>query len=344
MKRILLTLLCLSIVIVTKSQDFSELYKKMSPSVVTVMVKEQHEEVDRHSMQKKMVSSQGIGSGVLVSAEGDIWTAAHVVLTAQEVEVRFKSGEVVPAKVITTNAATDVALIRLMWMPKKFKVATVANSDLVEIGEHIFIIGAPYGLEYSLTVGYISGRINEREGSANFTRSEYFQTDASINHGNSGGPMFNVKGEVIGLVSSILSQSGGFDGIGFVVTSNVATAHLTGDQPFWYGASFIMISGELRNIFNVPQEMGLLVQKVAAGSPASLSGLKPGIFKTSIEGTPIWVGGDIILKVGDFTIGSDTDFDQVGEYLSSLKPNDTFKVTVLRAGKTMELIGVVPQK
>jgi S1-C subfamily serine protease len=344
MNRIILLVIGIALSSIINAQDFSELYKNMSPSVVTVMVKEQHIEADRNSMQKKMISSQGIGSGVLVSEDGDIWTAAHVVQTAQEVMVSFQSGEVVPAKVITTNAATDVALIRLMWMPKKFAIANIANSDRVNVGDHIFIIGAPYGLQYSLSVGYISGRIKETGESADFARSEYFQTDASINHGNSGGPMFNEKGEVIGLVSSILSQSGGFDGIGFVVTSNIATAHLVGDQPFWYGAKFIIISGELRNIFNVAQEMGLLVQKVAAGSPAALSGLQPGIFKTSIEGTPIWVGGDIILKVGEFEIAPDTDFDKVGTYLSSLKPNDTFKVTVLRAGEKIELIGVVPNK
>lgn len=279
MKKIFtLTFVLLLIISSGYSQDFSALYDKMSPSVVTILVKEQHMEADKTSMTKRMRSSEGLGSGVLINDKGDIWTASHVVLTAEEVVVNFKSGEKIPAKVITSNAATDVALIRLLWMPEDYAIAKVAPSSTVKIGDKVFIIGAPFGLERSLSVGYISGRIKEKGSSSAFSKSEYFQTDAAINHGNSGGPMFNTKGEVIGIVSSILSQSGGFDGIGFVVTSDIATLHLVGDQPFWYGAEFKTIGGDLRSIFNLPQEMGLLVQRVAAGSPADLSGLNRPFF------------------------------------------------------------------
>lgn len=343
MRGIFTTLFILLVAFTSNAQDFSSLYKKMSPSVVTIMVKEQNLTTDRSTMTKKMVSSEGLGSGVLIGENGDIWTAAHVVHTAEEVIVNFQSGEKVPAKVITSNVTADVALIRLLWMPKDYEIAKIAPSSEVNIGDEIFIIGAPFGLERSLSVGYISGRLKEKSNSA-FSKSEYFQTDASINHGNSGGPMFNTKGEVVGIVSSILSQSGGFDGIGFVVTSDIASLHLSGDQPFWYGAEFKVIGGELRNIFNLPQEMGLMVQKVASGSPAALSGLKAGIYKTNIEGMEILTGGDIIIKIGDILVSPEMDLDQVGDYLTNLKPNQTFKVTVLRAGTPVELIGVVPGK
>jgi S1-C subfamily serine protease len=259
--------------------------------------------------------------------------------------VRFQSGEIIPAKVITVNSSTDVAKIRLMWMPKKYVIAKIGDSKTVNIGDKIFIIGAPFGLERSLSVGYVSGRLSEKgDGQFTFSKSEFFQTDASINHGNSGGPMFNLKGEVIGIVSSILSQSGGFDGIGFVVTSEIANLHLSGDQPFWYGAEFKVIGGELRTIFNLNQSMGLLVQKVAAGSPAALSGLRAGVYKTNIEGMEILTGGDIIIKIADFEVSPDMDMNAVGDYLISLKSNQTFKVTVLREGSPVELIGVVPGK
>ncbi|MGB0806961.1 MAG: S1C family serine protease [Salibacteraceae bacterium] len=326
------------------AQDFASLYKNLSPSVVTIMVKEHHAQASHTSRGVNMVSSEGLGSGVLINDQGDIWTAAHVVLLAEEVVVNFQSGEKVPAKVITTNATADVALIRLLWMPKEYKVAKIAPSSTVNIGDKVCIIGAPFGLERSLSVGYISGRHKEKGNRYAFSKSEYFQTDASINHGNSGGPMFNTKGEVVGIVSSILSQSGGFDGIGFVVTSDICKLHLEGDQPFWYGAEFQVISGELRSIFNLPQEMGLLVQKVAAGSPAALSGLKPGIYKSNIEGNELLTGGDIIIRIGEIKVEPAMDIDAVGEYLAGLKPNQTFTITVLRNGGEVKLIGVVPSK
>lgn len=345
MKRILPLITLLLVLTVTGiAQDFASLYKNLSPSVVTIMVKEHHAQASRTPGRVNMVSSEGLGSGVLINEEGDIWTAAHVVLLAEEVVVHFQSGEKVPAKVITTNATADVALIRLLWMPKEYEIAKVAPSKDVKIGDKVCIIGAPFGLERSLSVGYISGRHKERGDSYAFSKSEYFQTDASINHGNSGGPMFNTKGEVIGIVSSILSQSGGFDGIGFVVTSDIAKLHLEGEQPFWFGAEFQVIGGEMRSIFNLPQEMGLLVQKVAAGSPSALSGLRPGIYKTNIEGTEILTGGDIIIKIGDILVEPRMNMDAVEDYLAGLKSGQTFEITVLRSGHEVKLIGAVPSK
>lgn len=327
------------------AQDFAKLYEDLSPAVVTILVKEQHQVADRQSMTKKMVTSEGLGSGVMVSENGDIWTAAHVIQTANEVLVRFPSGEEIPAKVITSNAAVDVALIRLVWKPtKKHAVAKVASSNEVRIGDKVFIIGAPFGLERSLSVGYISGRLKNKRDAMNFSTSEYFQTDASINHGNSGGPMFNINGEVIGLVSSILSQSGGFDGIGFVATSDIATLHLTGDQPFWFGAEFKVVSGDLRSIFNLPQDMGLLVQKVAYGSPASLMGLKEGIYHANIEGMELLTGGDIVTKVGETIISPQMKIEDIENYMSGLAPGAQFEITVWRQGKSVVLTGIVPSK
>jgi len=344
MKKVFVVLAIAMISLSVQAQDFSALYKRMSPSVVTIVVKESHMEADRTSMTKHMVTSGGLGSGVLISEKGEIWTANHVVVTAEEVNVHFQSGEVVPAKVITNSASADLAMIKLLWMPKEYAVAKIGVSKDVKIGNEIFIIGAPFGLERSLSVGYISGRIDDAGDNSNFEKSEYFQTDASINHGNSGGPMFNTKGEVIGIVSSILSQSGGFDGIGFVITSDIATLHLMGDQPFWYGAEFMPITGELRSIFNLSQDMGLLVQKVAAGSPSALSGLKPGIFKTNIEGKEFLTGGDIIIKVGDILIEPKMDMDKINSYLTEIQQGGTFKITVLRAGEEVVLTGIVPIK
>lgn len=345
MKKIVFLTLFLLCVFAAAAQDFAKLYNELSPSVVTILVKEQHAIADQQSMTKRMVTSEGLGSGVLVNENGDIWTAAHVIQTAKEVLVRFQSGEEIPARVITSNAAVDVALIRLVWKPTKaYAIAKVGVSKDVQIGDKVFVVGAPFGLERSLSVGYISGRLRNKRDAMNFSATEYFQTDAAINHGNSGGPMFNLNGEVIGLVSSILSQSGGFDGIGFVATSDIAALHLTGDQPFWFGAQFRIVRGDLCSIFNLPQEMGLLVQKVAFGSPASLMGLKEGIFKTEIEGMELLTGGDIITHVGNIIISPRMNIDEIEGYMANLKPGEQFKITIWRNGKSEVLTGIVPRR
>ena len=324
------------------AQDLSKLYEQVNPTVVVLKVVENQAVLDKRSGAKMNVTSEGLGSGVVISEDGQIMTAAHVVQTVDKVIVEFPNGEEVPANVVTLDKDSDVALIKLVWLPKNMKVATLGNSDLTKIGEQVMVIGAPLGLSHSLSSGHISGRQSSGEMSDDFEIDEFFQTDAAINHGNSGGPMFNMKGEVIGLVSFILSESGGFEGIGFAATINVAKAQLLGEQPFWFGIDTTPLSGELARMFNVPQEMGLLVQKVAAGSPSELAGIKPGLYKMNIEGVELIAGGDIILTFDQFTISPDLNLQEFRQYVATRKAGSTFKVKVLRGGQVMELVGIVP--
>jgi len=344
MKKGFFLLALLAVTSLVRAQDVSKLYSKVNPTVVTIMVEEKEVVTDKSTMTKAMVTTEGLGSGVVISEDGKIMTAAHVVEAAENVTVKFRNGEKVPAKVVTSNSDADVALIKLIWLPKTLKVAPIGNSDDVKIGNQVMVIGAPLGLTHSLSVGHISGRMANHEMSDNFTETEFFQTDASINHGNSGGPMFNMKGEVIGIVSFILSQSGGFEGIGFAVTSNVAQNELLGAQPFWFGLTFEPLVGEIANVFNVPQEMGLLVQKVATNSPADIAGIKPGIYEMEIEGNKILAGGDIILKVGSFEMSPKLDQHALREWFAMMKPGTQVKINVLRDGEVKELILIAPGK
>jgi S1-C subfamily serine protease len=325
------------------AQDLSKLYQQVNPSVVVLKVEESQAEIDKMSGVRRTVTSEGLGSGVVVSADGQIMTAAHVVQAVNKVMVEFANGEEVPASVVTLDKDSDVALVKLVWLPKNLKVATLGNSDLTSIGEQVMVIGAPLGLSHSLSSGHISGRQSSGQMSDDFEIDEFFQTDAAINHGNSGGPMFNMKGEVIGLVSFILSQSGGFEGVGFAATINVAKAQLLGEQPFWFGIDFAPLTGELARMFNVPQDMGLLVQKVGSGSPADLAGIKPGLFKMNIEGLELIAGGDIILTFDQYTINPDMNLKEFRTYIATRKPGSTFKVKVLRGGQIIELVGIVPE-
>jgi S1-C subfamily serine protease len=342
MKKTLVVILGLFFVNNIFAQDLSKLYDKVIPAVVTITVEEKEIVTDRMTMSKAVVTNEGLGSGVVISETGEIMTAAHVVEAAENVTVTFLNGEKVPAKVVTLNNDADVALVKLVWIPKDLKVVPIGNSDNVKIGNQVFVIGNPLGLEHSLSVGHISGRMADDNISDKFSRPEFFQTDASINHGNSGGPMFNMKGEVIGIVSFILSQSGGFEGIGFAATSNVAKHELLGEQPFWFGLTHQPLVGPAAEIFNLPQPMGLMVQKVATNSPADLAGVRPGVFNVNIEGNEFLAGGDIVLKVDQFDMSPDINIVAFRAAMASKKSGDSIPLKILRSGQVIELIVIVP--
>lgn len=340
--KIISTALFFMLYISAGAQDISKLYKKVNPTVVQVYVEGTELVTDHSTLSKRLVTTSGLGSGVVISEDGKVMTANHVITGAEDIKVEFLDGEKVPAKVVTADKNSDVALLKLVWVPKNLQVAKLGDSDKVQIGDPLIVIGAPYGLSHSLSRGIISGRHSDENFSEGFTRNEFFQTDASINHGNSGGPMFNMEGEVIGLVSFILSESGGFDGIGFAATSNIAKFHLLGNQPFWFGMEFTPITGELAKIFNLPQPMGLMVQKLVSTSPGAIAGLRPGIYETDIEGMKFLTGGDIILAVDKFTIDQNINLEEFRSYFASMQSGSSFKLKIFREGKTQELTVIAP--
>jgi serine protease Do len=230
----------------------------------------------------------------------------------------------------------DVALITLKKPPTNPHIAIIGNSDEVRIGDEVFVVGAPMGLPYSLSRGVISGRHAENNLSNDGKSLEFFQTDAAINTGNSGGPMYNYKGEVIGIVSSILSRSGGFEGIGFAATSNVARELLTDRGSRYFGIEARLLSREMAFILNVPQESGLLVQHVVRNSPAGKIGIKGGFRTAVIDEEEIMLGGDIILQIDDIVIAGEESDIQVWEYLNSSHSTTTYTIKVLRGGKLKE--------
>jgi S1-C subfamily serine protease len=220
------------------AQDLSGLFEQVKPSVVVLRTEETL--IDPGDQSRKM-STESQGSGVLIEG-GRILTAAHVVQAADRVLVYFHDGQEIEANIIASSLQSDVALLQLNRMPENPVAARMGDSDKVKIGEQIFIIGAPYGLAYTLTVGHISGRIAPNEIGNGFAGMEFLQTDAAINQGNSGGPMFNLKGEVIGIVSHIISQSGGFEGLGFAASANVTTKILLEEGAMWTGIESYLLT------------------------------------------------------------------------------------------------------
>ncbi len=327
-KLILLLLLFFSIS--SNAQDVSKLFDRLDPSVVTIEV------VEYKVKDQKLNASGRLGSGIVISKEGLIMTAAHVVESANEVSVKLLNGTSYQADVISSSSAADVALIKLRTKPANLKPVTVGNSSSSKIGEQILIIGAPLGLEHSLSVGHISRKMNKNVIS-NGEMAGFIQTDASINHGNSGGPMFNMKGELIGIVSFILSNSGGFEGLGFAVDIDTAKKVLFDVNSFWTGFDGVFLSEGLAGIFNTPQPSGVLIQRVTPNSFADKIGLKPGIIQSEILGQKIWLGGDIILSMQGISCNAPHDLGSIKKQIESLKAGDQVLIEVLRKGKVIAL-------
>lgn len=331
---IVLVLLVPALSFPVTGSELGDLFKQVKDSVVVIETTER--DVDPYA-ELGLVSIDGLGSGVLISEDGKIITAAHVVQVADRIHVRFADGELIPARVLSSDPAADLALLQLEQAPKNVRAAELGDSDLVEVGDSVFIVGAPLGLDYTLTAGYVSARRGPGSFADGELAVEQFQTDAAVNPGNSGGPMFDMRGRVIGIVSYILSQGGGFEGLGFVITSNKAKELLLDQKSLWSGLRGQLLAGELARILNVPQASGLLVERVAERSLASHLGLRGGSSSLQIGGMPYVLGGDIILDCLGVSL-AEPDFRQkIRERVQQLEAGDAIMLRVLRGGRIVEL-------
>jgi len=330
---ILLFSLCLAASSVSTAGELAAIYQKVKGSVVMIEVSQK--DVDP-GFPGRPVELEGLGSGVLISNDGKVATAAHVVHATDRIQVHFLSGETIPARVLYSVPAADLALIQLERLPAEAAVAEIGDSDEVAVGDEIFVVGAPFGNSHSLTVGHISARRISDELFAGMLPTEQFQTDAAINEGNSGGPMFNMRGEVVGIVSYILSYSGGFEGLGFVVTSNMARRLLLEERALWSGFQARWIDGELGRVLNIPGGSGVLVEVVAERSLARVLGLRGGTLIAAIGEETLIVGGDVIVEAFGIAVAAES-LPEIRERMNSLEEGDTVEVTVLRAGEIVKL-------
>jgi serine protease Do len=224
-----------------RGQSVGEVFRKSVPSVVVIRATGREVSI----ATGELVSFGETGSGVLVSDDGKIMTAAHVV----------------------HDRDADISLIQLERVPPGIVVARTADSDTVQVGDQVVVVGAPYGLTHALSVGWISARWPPNTVYRAMPLAEFFQTDAVINTGNSGGPMFNMAGEVIGIVSHNISTSGGSEGLGFVVTMNTARELLLKTRSFWTGLTGQLLTETQADVLNVPDRtLGYLVRTVAVDS------------------------------------------------------------------------------
>lgn len=336
MKRIIYIIALVFISNLSFGQNFADLVEEVNKSVVTIYVLEEKNPGYGDPFTK--TSHEGLGSGALVGEKGEwVLTAAHVVANASDIIVEFYDGRKVRAQTKRVSNTADVALILLNQPVTDIPPAKIGDSDKARIGEDVFIIGAPLGLSHSVSRGIISGKHAEKKLTRDLKAMEFFQTDAAINQGNSGGPMFNLDGEIIGIVSSILSFSGGFEGLGFAATSNIAKDMLLQRGSVWLGIDALPLNLELCKVFNVPQEGALLVQGVSDKSAGYFMGMKGGYIKMSIGEVDFLAGGDIILKFDHIVLDGMAKLEELRAHLNDVEPRHQYKIKVLREGEIVEL-------
>lgn len=266
---------------------------------------------------------KGIGTGMLIDDNGSILTNSHVVDGATNILVLLADGRQFKAKLVGTDSKTDLAVIRISGKGP-FPYLKFGDSDKVEVGEWVVAIGHPRGLDQTVTQGIISAK--HRRGIADpSSYQDFLQTDAAINPGNSGGPLLNLEGEVIGVNSAIASASGGFEGIGFAIPSNMVL-HITQElmahgkvERGWLGVSVQDLTYEQASSLGLSTSKGAVVMEVVKESPAEKAGILAGDVITNYQGTPI------------------ADASELRNYVATTKIGQAVEITVWRKGKSVNL-------
>jgi serine protease Do len=248
------------------------------------------------------------GSGFIISADGYVVTNNHVIDGAQEVEVALEDGRQLVAEVVGADPATDIALLKIESDGDLPAVAW-GDSDLLEIGDWVVAIGNPFGLGGTVTAGIVSARSRDINAGP---YDDFIQTDAAINSGNSGGPLFDTSGQVVGVNTAIFSPSGGSIGIGFAVPSRVASRvveDLREDgivERGWLGVQIQPLDEALASALGLEGTSGALIAAVEPGSPAEEAGLVPGTVITAVNGEAVETPRDLAFAVAELARGSET--------------------------------------
>jgi S1-C subfamily serine protease len=273
------------------------------------------------------------GSGFVIDSKGHIVTNEHVVDNASSVSVRFWNGNTYNASLVGTDQSTDLAVIKVDAPQSMLHQLTLGDSSSLQVGDPVVAIGSPFGLEETVTSGIVSALHRQMQALNNFTINDSIQTDAAINHGNSGGPLLNGSGEVIGVNSQIRSDSGGSDGVGFSIPSNTVRSiseTLIGSgkvEHAYLGVSVQEIPGTVADDLGLVQ--GVEITDVRSGTPADNAGLKGSSGQKTVQGQQYATGGDVITEISGEKV---TTSEHVQQAIDAHHPGDTISITYWRNG------------
>jgi S1-C subfamily serine protease len=276
------------------------------------------------------------GSGFVYDSKGDIVTNEHVVDGARSVSVRFWNGNTYSAAVVGSDSSTDLAVIKVDVPSSMLSPLVIADSSKVLVGDGVVAIGSPFGLEETVTSGIVSALHRQMQAPNSFTINDSIQTDAAINHGNSGGPLLNAEGQVIGVNAQIRSDGGGSDGVGFAIPSNTISSIAT--QLIGSGKvehAYLGVSGLQTIPSTVASDLklveGVELQKVLSGTPAAKAGLKGATGTKTVGGDQYPTGGDVITSVDSQKI---TTAEELQRAVDAKRPGDTVSITYWRSGQS----------
>ncbi len=314
-------------------EDLAILFDRISPSVVRVSVITE--------------AGGGSGSGFIIEEGGLILTNNHVIQNAVSVSVTLKDGSELPAEVLGRDPSTDVALLRVA--SRTLPPVGLGDSDRVRIGEQAIVIGSPFGFDQSLTAGYISALGRKlRSGDDYGTEiDDVIQTDAAVNPGNSGGPLLNTDGEVIGITTAIFSTGGGFEGIGLAIPIN--TARAVADElrdrgyvrrPF-LGIAGLDLTPQLSQRLDLPVEGGILVQLVHEGSAADEAEIRAGDQELETPIGTIVLGGDVLVAIDGESVSSMAEANRL---VQNREIGETIRLEISRQGRRIFVTGTLGEQ
>jgi S1-C subfamily serine protease len=319
-----------------EEQNNIDVYRKSIPSVVNITSR-----LVAYDFFYGLVPQDGQGSGFIIDKKGYILTNYHVVDEARSVEVTLHNRKRYRAKIVGTDPSHDLAVIQIQ--APDLVPATLGDSKNIDVGQKVYAIGNPFGLSGTLTTGIVSSirPVQEPNGPE---IDEAIQTDAAINPGNSGGPLLNYQGQVIGINTMIVSNSGANQsaGIGFAIPINTAKAVINDlvtlgrvRRPA-LGISSIPIDPNLASQMGLEADYGLLIVRVKPGGPADRAGLRGGTEQAYLGNTPIRLGGDLIVAIDGEDVQDEQDLSHI---MNNHRAGDTLRVTIYR-GKTKMNINV----
>jgi serine protease Do len=313
------------------TESVPEIFKKVSPSVVFISA------ISFDPFKTRDRVSTSVGSGFIISKEGLILTNSHLVFGHQTIDVILDNGFTTRAELVGVDPFLDLAALRISVPMKNLPVAILGDSDKIQTGEDVLAIGNPFGLEQTLTKGIISGVNRTLLASPMSPDLPLIQTDAAFNPGNSGGPLLNSCGEIIGINTAMLGQG---ENINFAVPINMAKKVLPQllakgrvIRP-WLGVGGKFIQKELGQIINLRLVDGFMVETVEPESPAEQAGLNEGDLPVTIVGTEYLFGGDIIVAINGHSF---TGRDELAKLVSSLGVGDKVRLTLYYGGETREV-------
>lgn len=312
----------------SSAMTINEVYERAAPGVVQVTAV-------GDTAGDVFGDPESLGSGFVIDKAGHIVTNYHVVEGATRVEVAFSNNDSVRASVVGIDPSTDIAVLRIDVKSRALTPLRLGDSDTVKVGDAVVAIGNPFGLARTVTSGIVSALQRPIQAPNGYTIDHVIQTDAALNHGNSGGPLLNAAGQVVGVNSQIQPAAGsdGNVGIGFAVPINTVksvAAQLVHsgrvERPF-IGVTLRPITARLAKLFRLPVDDGLLVEAVQPGSGAASAGLKGGTSEAVVAGESYTLGGDVIVKIDGVRVRT---LEALRTLLAKRKPGDRIDLDVFR--------------